>query len=256
MPDDNSPLGRLLGMALQGSAPYGTGLIGNPVASRGLAGLLGTESFAQRMRALPQPAPAATAREMLNADFGRGITADDPRAELAMALSTATPRAGIRAYHGSQNAFDQFDNARIGSGTDAGQLGRGHYATTDQAMVESGFPHRYEVNVNLQNPLNISLPNFRTGKYEAIREALDLPRLSNMRQASQIEHAQEVSNALRARGYDGVILDYSPTGYRHQEIMANDAALIEILRRYGIAGLLGSGAGYGLLSPTQEPQNP
>lgn len=35
-----------------------------------------------------------------------------------------------------------------------------------------------------------------------------------------------------------------------------DDNLIEIIRKYGIAGLLGSGAGYGMLSPTQAPQNP
>lgn len=89
---ENSPLGRLLADALQGSTPYGAGLLARPIASQGLAGLLGMQSFAQRMAAMPQPAPADTARGMLSADFGRGITADDPRVDLAMALATATPR--------------------------------------------------------------------------------------------------------------------------------------------------------------------
>lgn len=109
MPENDSPLGRLLAMALRGSAPFGAGMLAEPIASRGLAGLLGQQSFAGRMAAMPQPQPADTARGMLSADFGRGIRPDDPRAELAMALSTATPRGSLPGWanNGPNRPFHQ-----------------------------------------------------------------------------------------------------------------------------------------------------
>lgn len=355
MPEENTPLGRLLGMALQGSAPYGAGLLGNPIASRGLAGLLGTQSFAQRMAAMPQPAPADTARGMLSADFGRGITADDPRAELAMALSTATPRAGIRAYHGSPHDFDRFDMSRIGTGEGAQAYGHGLYfagnegvarqyrsagqpsylgsdrVTAARQLLEqtggdaraaldlanarmratnrysegrlwqdvinnfdqltNGTPGRmYEVNLRTDPsrlldwdaPLSSQSPSVRDPILsipEVARQNAAQTRLlgpdrgitgagaysvgTGWTRGSSLSadpgRAAEFSQRLRDAGIPGIqYLDQGSraAGQGTRNYVMFDDNLIEIIRKYGIAGLLGSGAGYGMLSPTQAPQNP
>lgn len=356
---ENRPLGRLLADALQGSTPYGAGLLARPIASQGLAGLLGMQSFAQRMAAMPQPAPADTARGMLSADFGRGITADDPRVDLAMALSTATPRAGIRAYHGSPHDFDRFDMSRIGTGEGAQAYGHGLYFAGNEgvarqyrdtlAPVRSQIPddvaalpselrsavqthaetaadaltaarraqymaaplremplpqiqdmiervrsartgRMYEVNLRTDPsrlldwdaPLSSQSPSVRDPILsipEVARQNAAQTRLlgpdrgitgagaysvgTGWTRGSSLSadpgRAAEFSQRLRDAGIPGIqYLDQGSraAGQGTRNYVMFDDNLIEIIRKYGIAGLLGSGAGYGMLSPTQAPQNP
>lgn len=129
---------------------------------------------------------------------------------------------GIKAYHGSPSLFDRFDIARAGTTTDRGLLGLGHYASTDP-RVAAKYAHRYEVDADLKNPLRLSMPDFRTDKAKLAREALGLPPSAT---------SQEITNAARAKGYDGVILDYSPTGYKQQELAVFGDDGIQILRKY------------------------
>lgn len=140
---------------------------------------------------------------------------------------------GIRAYHGSPYDFDQFDISRAGSTTDGGQLGRAVYLSTDPRVADIKSKHRYEVEASLSNPLRLEMPDFRTDKTGLITERLGISRDSS---------PAAITEAAKARGYDGVVLDYAPTGYAGKEIAVFDDKLISILRKYGIAGLLGTSA--------------
>jgi len=121
-------------------------------------------------------------------------------------------------YHGSPNLFKQVDVNKAGSTRDSGHLGHGFYASTDPRVAESS-KHTYHVGIALRSPLNIALPNFHTDKRDLIRDTLSLKRGTS---------SKDVTTALRRRGHDGVILDYSPVGYMHQEIMAIDPTAIAI----------------------------
>lgn len=138
----------------------------------------------------------------------------------------------IRGYHGSPNQFDKFDIGKAGTTTDQGELGRALYFGTDP-NVAANRPHKYEAAVSLENPLNLTMPNFRTNKSSIIREALGLPPTAT---------SEEITQAATRRGHDGVILDYSPTGYAHKEIAAFSDKAIEILRKYGLLPVAAGGA--------------
>lgn len=118
----------------------------------------------------------------------------------------------ITAYHGTNTAFDTFDPAKIGSRTDAGHLGQGHYFSTDPRVID-GSSIGKKVQLQFSNPLKISLPNMTTDKRRVVRDALGLPSTAS---------AEEVTAAAKARGHDGVELDYSPAGYNHRELVAFD----------------------------------
>mgnify|MGYP003643679938 CR=1 FL=1 len=133
-----------------------------------------------------------------------------------------------RAYHATNEEFEGFDSNFIGSSTDSGHLGHGFYWTTDPKINEPRDPlvkgkrknRLVEANLTLNNPLEVSLPDWRTDKRAVVREALGLPETAT---------ARDISAALSAKGHDGVVLDYSPTGYNHQEIMVLDANQISPL---------------------------
>ena len=128
---------------------------------------------------------------------------------------------GITAYHGSPHTFDKFDLGKAGSTTDAGELGRGIYFSTDPKAT-AGRAVKYTADVSLKNPLKLDMPDFKTSKRGVILKALGLPKDAT---------AKDISAAAQKAGHDGVILDYSPTGYAHQELVAFDDKLPKILSR-------------------------
>ena len=136
-------------------------------------------------------------------------------------LTEREPPAPLKAYHGSPNSFDTFDQGRLGTTRDAGWLGRGTYFTTDENAIKPD-EYKYAADIGLQNPLQIAMPDLRTDKRTVIRDALGLPRSAT---------EQAVTDAAQAGGHDGVVLDYSPTGYHHQEIVAFDARSAAITSR-------------------------
>lgn len=133
---------------------------------------------------------------------------------------------GIRAYHGSPRNFDKFDLQHAGSVTDEGKLGRGVYFSTDPNVAEK-YPHKYEADLNVSNPIEIQLPAWGTEKSAMLKERLGLPETAD---------AADMAAAVKALGHDAVVLDYSPVGYNQKEIAVLDDSLISILRKYGIAG--------------------
>jgi hypothetical protein len=133
--------------------------------------------------------------------------------------------AGITAWHGSPHVFDKFDSKKIGSTTDEGHLGSAFYLSTDSS-VAGRYPNAYKVEADLKNPLKLSMPNFRTNKRDLVVDALGLPKNAS---------ASDITKAAKARGFDSVILDYSPTGYAQQEIAALNGGehMLSILERNG-----------------------
>jgi hypothetical protein len=136
----------------------------------------------------------------------------------------------IRAYHGSPNDFNAFDMARAGSTTDPGALGRGHYFS-DDARTMGTYPHKYEADLNLSNPLELEMPDFKTRKVDVISRALgiDPPKTRD----EMAEWSRKVASLVRERGHDSVILDNSPTGYKGREIAVFDDSLINVLSKDG-----------------------
>ena len=50
-------------------------------------------------------------------------------------------------------------------------------------------------------------------------------------------------------------LDYSPAGYKHKEVAVFDDAIIDILRKYGLAGLPAGAAGMGAVAAQDQYAN-
>jgi hypothetical protein len=160
-----------------------------------------------------------------------GLTGFNPTSAPAMFMAdefggVKVPGGGITAYHGSKADFDAFSLDYAGTATDSGQLGRAVYVSTDPD-VANFYPRKYEVRANIQSPLNLEMPDWRTRKTKVITEALGLPRDAS---------SEEIAKEAMRQGYDSAVLDYSPAGYPQQEIAIFDDKLIEIVRKYGIAG--------------------
>ncbi len=124
-------------------------------------------------------------------------------------------------FHGSEREFDRFELASAKTQTDSGFLGRGHYFSTDP-NVASGKTFQYETKVNLAKPLLITKPDFQTDKRVIVTSALGL---------SSNATSEEIRNEAIKRGYDGIVLDYSPTGYNHKEIVAFNDSSVSIVNR-------------------------
>lgn len=145
------------------------------------------------------------------------------------AVAKRLPRfaRAIKAYHGSPHDFEAFDLAKAGTTTDAGQMGKALYFGTDP-RVAANAAHKYEVKISAKNPLTVSMPDWRTYKGDVVTETLGLPKGSS---------ADDIAKAARSRGHDAIEMDYSPAGYQHKEIAVFDDKLVEIVRKYVIAGL-------------------
>jgi hypothetical protein len=111
-------------------------------------------------------------------------------------------------FHGSNEEFSEFDPKQIGS-RDPGYLGRGFYFSTDPEIARTNN-YRMKADVNLDRPLHLQMPDLKTDKRTIIRSALRLPKNAS---------TENVDRALEEAGHDGVILDYTPAGYPHQEVM-------------------------------------
>jgi hypothetical protein len=140
-------------------------------------------------------------------------SADFPYTDKQRRWWFATHSETTKAFHGSPHKFDRFDESKAGSTTDAGELGAGLYFSTDRVVAEQ-YLHGYEVDLDLGKPLKISMPDWRTNKTRIVREALGLPLGAT---------AAQVTEAAKAKGFDSVILDYSPAGYKQREIVVFDS---------------------------------
>ena len=116
---------------------------------------------------------------------------------------------GVIGYHGTDADFEEFDPAKIGSATDAGLLGAGFYFSTDPEVGRSSA-RTLERRLLIERPLVLRCLTWEVQKGRLVRDALGLAEGAT---------AEEVTAAVLANGYDSVILDYTPLGYRHQEMV-------------------------------------
>ncbi len=121
-------------------------------------------------------------------------------------------------YHGTNATFDKFDVSKTGSQTDAGFMGKGLYFSTDK-RVASTFDKTVEVYVELKHPLSVEMTSFKQTKREIVTGALGLDKTTS---------PQDITAAAISQGYDGIILDYSPTGYNAKEIVIYTAEQTKI----------------------------
>lgn len=163
----------------------------------------------------------------------------------AIADKAEAPSATVRVYHGTDaDSFTQFDNAKIGSATDVGVLGAGHYFSTDADGMKRNKKTLIAADVSLANPLKLSMPDFKTDKNALVNKAIGTTGLVG----------KELSDAIKAKGFDGVELDYSPTGYAHKEYAVFDAAGVKVATAPS-ASTAGSSEGKAD-SPTVSPDAP
>lgn len=111
-------------------------------------------------------------------------------------------------YHGTDAHFTEFDETKAGK-RDGGHLGRGIYFSTDANVGKTNL-HQMQALLVVKNPLRVSLPNFKTDKRDVVRKALSLGADAT---------PEQVTARLKKQGHDAVVLDYSPAGYPHQEVM-------------------------------------
>ena len=122
-------------------------------------------------------------------------------------------------HHGTDAApFRKFDKTKIGTNRDEGHLGHAAYFSTDPNISRSNKTH-IKAQVRLKKPLRISYPKWEADKSKLASEALGLPETLS---------GKALSDAAKKRGYDGIILDYSPVGYHHQEVAVFDPGKAKI----------------------------
>lgn len=194
----------------------------------------GTMTSEQKLGRFWNAATGRAKQAYTNADLPQLAAAGNEAYDAAMGWAGAT--TPIRAYHGSPHTFDKFDLSKAGTTTDAGELGRALYFTTDGKTVMSPpfagpgtkWPNRYEVNLAVKNPFELELPSWSADKAKLIRQKLDLPPDAT---------AKQVAEKVQSMGHDATMLDYSPMGYQAKEIAVYDPDIIDILKRYGLFGL-------------------
>jgi hypothetical protein len=216
----------------------------------------------------------------------------DPTAR-AFAEGFGFSPATIRAFHGSPHRFDRFDMSRIGTGEGAQAYGHGLYFSEaeDVARVYRDTLSRgrgpgtmYEVNLRVDPNRMIDWRAPLAQQPQAVRELFDGGPFDRVRAAAATYRRPEevvgehlytgLATRLQldgARGFGGVPasqelarrgipgIRYLDEGSRaagqgtHNYVIFDDS-VIDILRRYGIAALLGGGAAAGVAGAAEARQ--
>jgi hypothetical protein len=184
------------------------------VAERG-----GGSAAEELAKQLGTPSDAEVAADM-------GKRARSGQKSLMAKYGNAPESEPMHVYHGSPSEFERFDLSKAGSTRDKGFLGSGGYFSTD-ANVATQQPFAYETTITPKNPLRVTadakaLGNLGPWKQKLVTKALGIPENSS----SEAIHA-----AAKAQGHDAVVLDYGPTGYKHQEIAVFDPDAIGPMKK-------------------------
>jgi tRNA nucleotidyltransferase/poly(A) polymerase len=112
-----------------------------------------------------------------------------------------TDREGVyHGYHGTDNLFDIFEDSKIGSRTDPGFFGQGHYFLDDPLTASRWGKYVIEADISLRNPLIVS------GISEFVQKS------GQSKTNTKEEYLKEmimVTNKLKESGYDGVVINKS-----------------------------------------------
>ena len=201
----------MINQGIDSALNFGPGVLGTV---RAVGGKLMAAPQAEALRLAQQRAALPVEQG------GLGLPAGNTPQQRAAAMG------GKDAYHFTDAVFNNFDPSKIGSATDEGWLGHGFYTTTDRSVNAPSSTGLQGWNKKVSMPVTILdeqlnqpaiYKNWKQGKKEAMRDATGYPE--NLT-------AKEISDALSLEGKTGVTLDYSPTGYNHQEIMTIDPSRI------------------------------
>jgi hypothetical protein len=140
---------------------------------------------------------------------------------------------GTPLYHGTNAKFDTFDNSKIGSTTDDGMYGRGHYFSNDssyaqQAPKGAGAHNVMEVRANLKNPLDLS--KFKTK--QELADYLDMSEQALTQDEGGFvrplnNQIGQFTSQAKELGHDGVLVPYSKHGAVGDETVVFDAKNIK-----------------------------
>lgn len=126
---------------------------------------------------------------------------------------------GTVLYHGTDSAtFDAFDESKMGTATDEGLLGRGVYLSTD-SNIGRNKRNLLSATVELKKPLHVEYPSWGANKSKLVSDKLGLDTVLS---------GAALTEELKRRGHDGVVLDYSPIGYDHKEVVVFGADRIKV----------------------------
>ena len=126
-----------------------------------------------------------------------------------------------KVYHGTNAVFDEFDPSKRGSETDEGWLGQGFYFSSDPRVPVS-YNYTLETYLDIKKPLNVYMTNFKQVKRDLVTDALNIERGSS---------SANITKEAIKQGYDGIVLDYSKTGYISKEVVVYDPKQIIIESR-------------------------
>jgi hypothetical protein len=124
------------------------------------------------------------------------------------------------AYHGTDTKFDTFDDAKIGSRTDPGFFGAGHYFVSDKSNAGRWGTYVVSAELTLKHPLYVNgITDFvnKTGQQQV--------------GADKVKYKQEinrVTNELKRNGYDGVIYSRSDGTTQYIVFNSKDIKVINV----------------------------
>jgi hypothetical protein len=126
----------------------------------------------------------------------------------------------IVAYHGTDTKFNNFDDAKIGSRTDPGFFGAGHYFVSDKSNAGRWGTYVVSAELTLKHPLHVNgITDFvnKTGQQQVGSDKLKYRQEIN-----------RVTNELKRNGYDGVIYSRSDGTIQYIVFSSKDIKVINV----------------------------
>jgi hypothetical protein len=115
-----------------------------------------------------------------------------------------------QVFHGTRTEFEAFSLEKTGTRRDPGKLGKGFYFSTDKYAASAGDPITLALFASAKDPLYLKMDKWTQDKSETVSKALGFEGAKD---------SETIRDKLIQSGYDAVVLDYSPLGYNHQELM-------------------------------------
>ena len=108
-------------------------------------------------------------------------------------------------FHGTDSQFDSFDNSKLGSRTDPGFFGAGHYFVSDRNNAQNWGKYVKAAYLSIKNPLYVN------GISDFVKKSgmKEIGYMSDKEKYKQLYRAEvlRVTGDLRKKGFDGVIYD-------------------------------------------------
>lgn len=248
------------------------GLVGSSGVGRSGPGGMGLADFSPfgALFAVDETFRAKTDAERTAAIMGV-VPGSRPAGKAAKEGVEAVGR-GIRAFHGSPHSFDKFDASKMGTGEGTASRGRGLYFAQEEQVAanyrdllqtsgEKGNLYEVTIDANPEDFLDFDIPVGKQPKTAVRQAARSVGRKYGVESSSVGVNAKgsldigietmlkdpETVERLRQKGVVGVqFMDaHTRSGLsntRNYVVFPGNEHLIEVVRKYGVIGLLGTGA--------------